>query len=408
MTELMIEERTPDHVPPELAVDWPLSNRAPTIEDPFDVLVPRIHQGPRAIYARHAHNMGHAAWVFRRAEDVRSLFMDPKRFSSFGNTQISWIFGEDWDLIPIEIDQPMHLRYRMLLQPLFTPSRMALLEDGVRHAARHFAGAFAERGECDFVTEFAEPFPVSVFLNMMGLPLEEMERFLQHEKDFMHNPSLDAKSRAMLAIKKVLEDAFAERRRKPGEDMLSMLLAAEIDGRKLTHPELMATGITFYLGGLDTVTATLGWMFRHLALHPDHQHALRERPGLVATGVEELTRAYAPVGTNRTAACDFEFAGVQIRRGDHVLASTPLTARDPEEYDRPNEIQLDRTHSRYLTFATGPHNCLGIHLARRELVAAVEEVLPRLRNFRIKPGTAVSWHLGAVLGLNSLPLIWDA
>lgn len=408
MTELMVNESIPDHVPPELAVDWPLSNVAPTVEDPFDILVPRIHEGPRAIYARHAHNMGHAAWVFRRAEDVRALFMDPTRFSSAGNTQISWIFGEDWELIPIEIDPPLHLRYRRLLQPMFTASRMALLEQRVRDAARHFADRFADSGECDFVEAFAEPFPVSVFLSMVGLPLAEMERFLEYEKDFMHNPSLDAKSRAMLAIKQVLEDAFAERRRKPGDDILSMLLVADIDGRKLTHAELMATAITFYLGGLDTVTATIGWMFRHLAQQPQDQVALRDQPDLRPSGVDELARAYAPVGTNRTAVCDFDFAGVHIRKGDHVLASTTLANRDPEAFVRPNDVVLDRQPNRHLTFATGPHNCIGIHLARRELVAAVDEVLPRLRNFRIKPGAQVDWHLGAVLGLNSLPLIWDA
>lgn len=406
--EAALVHDVPSHVPDALVREWELGLHVPTDEDPFAEVIPRLHEGPRAIFALRSNQLGSPSWVFRRDEDIRAIYLDTETFSSHASSRVSWTIGEDWDLIPVEIDPPRHRAYRSLLNPLFLPKRMALFEEQVRSAARHFVDQIVEKGECDFIADFALPFPITVFLGLMDLPIDGMDRFVGYEQDFLHDPDVAVKSRAMIAITTLLKEAMADRRRRPGDDFISFLVAAEIDGRKLTESEILATAVNFYLGGLDTVTSLMGWQFRHLAQHQDDQARLRGEPDLLPKGLEELIRAFAPVSTHRLCTREVEFGGVTIMPGDLVMVSTPLAGRDPEMYDRPNEIQLSRGNSRHMTFAFGPHHCIGAHLARRELSVALEEVLPRFRNFRLKSDAVPRWHYGAILGLETLPLEWDS
>jgi cytochrome P450 len=208
-------------------------------------------------------------------------------------------------------------------------------------------------------------------------------------------------------VKAFLFEAIAERRTNPGDDMLSELLAARVDGRAPSDVELMGMAINLFLGGLDTITSMAGWHFKHLATHPADQLALRANPALIPTALEELLRAYALVTMQRLCIKQTKLRGVTLMPGDYVTVSTPLAGRDPEAYERPDEVRLDRepTHG---AFAYGRHRCLGSHIARKELAIMLEEFLAAIPNFRIAPDGDVPMHLGAQMGIDALPLVWEA
>lgn len=397
----------PEHVPAELVREFPLSQFAPTKDDPFDVLIPQIHAGPDIFFAPRASAMGDGAWVLRRAEDIRAAFLDDEHLSVSGATRVSRLIGEEWDMIPVQIDPPDHTWYRALLNPLFSPRRMAALDADVRSQAAHLIEKFKDRGECDFMRDFAVPFPVGVFLRLLGLSLDEMDRYIEWEHMLVHNPDFSVKGIAMEHIRDCLVAALDKRRARPADDVLSHLATAELNGRRLTETEQMRTALTLFMAGLDTVTTTFGWQVKYLAGAPAAQQRLRSEPGLIATASEELARAFAPVSVNRICVKSFVTPqGVTIKEGDQVLLSTPLAARDPEAYERPNDIILDRNPT-HITFAYGIHRCLGSHLARRELQIGLEELLASLPPFRRADDVPLPMYFGIVLGLEKLPLVWN-
>lgn len=161
-----------------------------------------------------------------------------------------------------------------------------------------------------------------------------------------------------------------------------------------------------FLGGLDTVTANIGLHVYHLAMHLDHQTALRTDPGKLTLAIEEMLRAYAAVTTFRTVTRETEFRGVKMLPGDKIAMSTSLTSRDPEAWDNPGELRLDRKPS-HLTFGSLSHRCVGMHLARRELLIALEEMLALLPEFRIEAGEPVPFWMGGIIQVQKLPLTWN-
>jgi len=396
----------PEHVPPELALEWPLSPEVPS-EDPFDAIIPRMQEGPDVFYAVNGLAPGMPSWIFCRAEDIRAIFTDTEHFTSSGRPTLSHMLGETWSVIPVDTDGADHAAYRMLLNPLFSPARIAKLEGRARKLARELIAGFAGNGGCELIGDFARPLPVTIFLSLMGFPLERMKEFLEWEACIISGTDLSDRQWAVTNIKAFLLDAIADRRANPGNDLLSEIVSGDLRGRAPTDTELMGMAMNLFLGGLDTITSMAGWHFRHLAMHPEHQAALRADPALIPTALEELLRAYALVTMNRLCVKPVTIRGVTIMPGDFVTVSTPLAGRDPHAFDEPNEIRLDRAPT-HTTFAYGRHRCLGIHLARKELTIMLEEFLATIPEFRIEPGAEVPMHLGAQMGLDALPLVWDA
>jgi len=395
----------PAHVPPELALEWPLSPEVPSA-DPFTDIIPRMHEGPDVFYAVNGLAPGMPSWIFCRAEDVRRIFRDREHFTSAGRPTLSHMLGESWSVIPVDTDGAEHAAYRALLNPLFTPARAARVQDRARELARELIARFAGKGSCEFIGEFARPLPVTIFLAMMDFPEERMGEFLEWEAAIISGTSLEKRQWAVSSIKAFLLDAIAERRTDPGEDLLSEIMRGKVGEREPSETELFGMALNLFLGGLDTITSMASWHFRHLALHPEHQRELRARPETIPAALEELLRAYALVTMNRICVKQVTIRGVTIMPGDVVTVSTPLAGRDPHAYDAPNEIRLDREPV-HTAFAYGRHRCLGSHLARKELVIMLEEFLAAIPEFRIAPGAEVPMHLGAQMGLHSLPLVWD-
>lgn len=396
----------PDHVPAELVRDYPLIVSRRTTENPFDRIIPEVCTWPDAFYAPGAVPTGDAAWVFRRAEDLRRLFRDTDNFTARGWASFSGLIGDSWYQVPVEYDPPEHGPLRALLNPLLSPGRMTALDSKVRAYARRYIEVFRDRGHCEFMSEFAFKFPIAVFLELMGLPQEDVEQLLAWEMGLLHEADVSKIAAATRSVRDYLLVKLDERSRNPQDDFISFIASARLPDRALSRDEQVGMAFNFYTGGLDTVSTNIALHFRHLAEHPDDQRTLRAHPERVPLATEELLRAYAAVTTFRICTREVVINGARVMPGDRVALCTTLACRDERKYDQPHSIRLDRG-PQHETFAFGPHRCVGMHLARREMHCALEEVLAAIPQFRIEPGATITSTLGPIIQPETLPLVWD-
>jgi cytochrome P450 len=394
----------PDHVPASLVRPFPYVFGTTTREDPFADWAPAVHEGPPIFYAPHAYPGGTPAWIVRRVEDLRKVYFDTDTFSSKDFSPYSKMIGDTWTNTPVEIDPPHHAKYRSFINPLFTPAAMAKLEGKIRSYAIEYIEAFRERGACEFMSEFAFEFPIKVFLELMDFPLSNTKQFLEWETGLLHEMDMAKMADAVGNVVAFLREQIEERRKRPGNDVISYALAGEIEGRKWNDDELVGLAFNLFIGGLDTVSTNMGLQFLHLAQNPKDQQFLRENPKEIPHAIDEMMRAYAAVTTFRTCTRETEFCGVKMMPGDKVAVHTTLAGRDPEEFPEPGEVRLGR-NPRHVSFGFGPHMCVGMHLARREMRIAIEEFVSRIAHFSIKPGHEIEYHLGMIQPV-TLPLVW--
>jgi len=407
MTTAQTAPVAPEHVPPELIRPYPLLDRKYVSENPWDDLAVKVHQGPPIFWATNVYPGGVPGWVVRRAEDLRAIYTDNEHFVKRGFSRVAAMIGETWQVIPTELDPPDHAAFRNALNPVFSPRRMGALDDAVWTRAREIIDTFKTRGECEFVEEMSLPYPISIFLDLLGFPQELMPQFLVWENTLLHSNDNIARAEAVRAVKDYILGEIEARRRNPGDDLISQALEFEVWDRKWSADEVFGHCFNLYLGGLDTVSSNLGIHIHHLATHPEDQAWMRANPGKLVPAIEELLRAYAAVTTWRICDKEIALGGVTMKPGDRIAMATTLAARDPEDYDGPSDVRFDRKPS-HLTFGFGPHRCLGAHLARRELQIGLQEVLAAIPTFRVKEGADIRFFTGNVIHLQSLPLVWES
>ncbi|HET8710390.1 MAG TPA: cytochrome P450, partial [Spongiibacteraceae bacterium] len=227
------------------------------------------------------------------------------------------------------------------------------------------------------------------------------------ERNLMRAEDPRERAGAMMSVFKYLEQFAAEQRQQPTTALMKAIVTAQYEGeRPLTQDEVMGMVALLYIGGLDTVYSSLGWILHHLAGDSALQEKLRANPEAIPFAVEEFLRAYPVANPHRKIKQDFEFHGVKMRKGDHVLMATFAAHRDPLAYENPGQVIVERK-PRHLAFAAGPHLCLGIHLAKRELRTVVAAVLSRFKNIRMPKGERCEFHTGGTWGVDRLPLEWD-
>ncbi|MDB5447379.1 MAG: putative cytochrome [Phenylobacterium sp.] len=395
----------PAHVPPGLAREFRFEAVAGADKDAVQAAVDAVRDGPDIFYGLGARR-GAGAWVVTRHELIREVFQDAERFSSLHNADFSLLIGEDWPLLPLEADPPVHAQWRILLNPIFAPARMKALEEQIDGLAVTLVEGLRDRGGCEFVKDFAEIFPVQIFLRMFGLPLEDTAGFMAWETDLIHGLSMEQRQRGARAIVDYLRKVIAERRAAPSDDLISYVAGAEVAGRALSDDEALGVCFLLYSAGLDTVANMLGFIFKHLAEHPDQQQQLRDDPELIPQALEEFLRAYPIVVSGRLVTRDLEFHGVKMKAGDVIALGTMFAGRDDQEFAEPDTVDFGREKVSHITFAAGPHRCVGSHLARRELRIALEEWLKHIPPFHITPGETPITHGIGVFGLERLPLSW--
>lgn len=394
----------PEHVPENLVLDMSYEAYAMEGDDPFEA-ISRLHDGPGIAWCRDV-QFGNPGWLVTRHEYVQEAFTNWEMFSS--DYRALEPLGISWKLNPLEFDPPEHHYYRFILNPFFTPAKVREMDEPVQGACDELVATFADRGSCEFISEFAEKFPSYVFLDLMGMPKEKLDDFLHWERLMLRERDVMKRAEAMMAVLNYLQEFVSEQRQHPTTELMRGLTGASYHNeRPLNEGELLGMCYLLYIGGLDTVYSVLGWILRYLATDQALQDRLRNEPEVLPRAVEEFMRAFGVATPTRRARTDCEFHGVKMKAGELVVLSTPGASRDPRAFDRPHEIDIDRATPRHVSFATGPHICLGMHLARREIRTVLETFLKCFRNIRLAAGAKVLYHTGGVLGIDSLPLEWD-
>ena len=397
----------PDHVDPRHVKLFDFDNDPGYARDPQKRLA-GLREAGRVFFTPKGRKaiLGGGTWVFTGAADIRTVLQDPESFQSSGNRPFGKALGESWVLVPVDLDAPEHTRMRAFLNPLFSPKRIGALAPAIAMRAEELIAAIQGQNEIDFNEVFARPFPISIFLELFGLPTSEMSRFSGWVEAIIHSQG-QRQIDAMRELRDHLREVIAEKRANPRDDLISHIATGEISGERLTYDEVMGTCVMLFMGGLDTVTSQLGFIFRWLGEHPEAQAALRADPETIAAAVEEMLRLFPIIVTGRIAAKDVEIDGAVIRKGESVACPMAAVSRDPAEFADPEEVDIARPVNRHSAFGLGPHRCLGSHLARRELNVAVEQWLKLLPPFRVKPGVELTAQGAGVVALTSLPLVFD-
>jgi len=347
-------------------------------------------------------------WYLLRYEDIRAALQTYELFSS---RSVQYLGDSPQKMLPEELDPPEHAKYRRLLNAPLAPSSVRAREDQIRALCAALVDEIAPHGECDFLTAFAQRFPTTIFMDLMGLPADKTADFIGRARTVLHlSPEEDADfSRRATAAMEIIADigaAVAAHRAEPRDDMISHLLRSTVDDRALTEDELYQLGFLLYLAGLDTVANVLTYSFRYLAGNPGLRRLLGDEPDRIPDAVEEFLRFFSIASTVRVVTRDAQFAGCPMKAGDRVVLPTAAAGRDGDQFLHPDEIRLDRFPNPHLAFGAGPHRCPGAHLARLELRIALEEWHRRIPHYELASDQPIVETVGAVAGLSALPLRW--
>jgi cytochrome P450 len=385
----------------------------------FDTLLrPEFGSAPQPYYkhmrdtnpAFRAEGAGDEPQVFvARHADIDAALHDPELFSSkFWGPSYK---GLPW--IPENIDPPDHRKYRVLLDPLFSPRRMNDLEAGITRQIHELIDGFIGNGECDYATQYAVPLPCGVFLRLMGLPLGQTDEYLELKERLLRGTGEmllshdEVQQRAYAELSERYEELIGDRRRHPQDDLLTHLVNAEVEGQPLSHEELLGICHLLFIAGLDTVTDTLTCFYAFLAGNPEHRRKIVERPEIIPQAVEEMLRFETPVPfVPRRTTRDTELSGCPIDAGVKVVFLIGSANTDEAAHPRANVVDFDRPGSAHYAFGAGIHRCLGSHLARIELRASLREWHRRIPGYHIPDGTELQ-YAPLLRQVKHLPLVFD-
>jgi cytochrome P450 len=355
-----------------------------------------------------------ATVLVSRCEDIDHVLRSPQVFSSQFGEGMGGGLGNDRPMIPLQIDPPEHKKYRVLLDPYFAPRHMAKLEPDVSALVNQLIDAFGPRGSCEFTSEFAIPLPCTVFLRLLGLPLEHLDFFLRIKDGIIRangetrlGEQLKVRQAAGRECYEYFNDALDRLERHPVDGLLCDLLDAEVQGERLTRDEIIDICYLFIIAGLDTVTDSLCCFFAYLAEHPAHRRQIAGDPGVIPAAVEELLRWESPVsGVARIAAQDTEINGCPVHKGDSLLLFVGAANTDPDALDGAGEVDFGRVVNRHHAFGGGIHRCLGSHLARLELRVALREWHRRIPDYHIAAGADLVWT-PMLRAVHEMPLVFS-
>jgi cytochrome P450 len=381
------------------------------VADPYPIIDDLRERCPVARTERYG-----GGWLPTRHEDVAAIAYDTDRFSSrsvvMNNNRPPHEIAPRGIAPPISSDPPFHKSARRLLLPAFAPQAIARLEDGTRSYCEELLDAIEARMEredddvVDAAGEFAQHIPVRVIAAMLGFPLEDAELHRGFVHDVLEgvNLPIDQRFERMKGLFAYLEAQVQDHVAHPRDDLTTYLIEAELDGEQLDAFHIAGTMALLLLAGIDTTWSAIGASIWHLAGHPDDRERLVAEPDLLPTAMEEFLRAYAPVTMARLVKDDMEWNGCPMKADDWILLSFPAANRDPEMFERADEVIIDREVNRHAAFGLGVHRCLGSHLARMELKVALETWLARFPEFSLADPGAVTWSEGQVRGPRHLPV----
>ncbi len=399
--------------------------------DPFD---PTWSSDPFPLYADlrerapiHRNEMGF--WVVTRHQDCLAILRDRRASSDSLNVAVERMpegfrtpVAEDDPVAAAMLemrpflfrDPPDHTRLRGLVSKAFTPKVVESLREGTQRVVDELLDAALEEGEVDLLEAFAYPLPVRVICDLLGVPVADQDRFKGWsnalarglDPDFLLTEEvIAARGEAVLQFAQYFFELLADRKRHPGEDLLSRLVAAEDGGTVLSETEMLSTCILLLVAGHETTVNLISGGTLALLRHPDQLERFRTDPGVNRSAVEEMLRYVSPVqltGRALTEAC--EFGGVAFNEGDFAMLLLASGNHDPEQFDDPEAFDVTRTPNNHLGFGFGIHHCLGAPLARMETQVALTSLVHRAPDLALTVDD-VTYKSNVVLrGMESLPV----
>lgn len=396
----------PSHVPSDLVIDFDAYKPIQADED-YQTAFARLNIPAVPDIFWSPYNGGH--WILRRRDHLMEAFADHRRFTSRRGVSVdSRDQANDGirpRLTPIEEDPPRQQVFRKLFASAFTAVAVKDLEAEARALTVELIDGFVAKGRCEFVSEFAQHLPIRIFMAMLGLPDEDRLRLLPlAAAQVTASPE---KGAAMAELAGYIAQKVGERRAQPGDDLISRIATAEIDGETIAMSDAIGVCLLLLIGGLDTVATMLGQIMDFLARSSEHRRALIENPAILPNAIEELLRRFSLTNPARAVIEDMDFHGVTMKAGDMVMLSTPSGAVDETSYVDPLTVDFARKSPTKATFGAGPHVCPGSMLARAEVKVILQEWLKRIPDFTLDPNDPPQISTGVNITVDRLHLIWE-
>ncbi len=393
MSQIAPAYHVPGHVPQELVVDFDVATDEAMKSDVFRRIAEVRNSAPPVAWT--PYNGGN--WLAFGGREIETILTDSDRFSNAFMSESSQAAGGPV-LIPLGMDPPDHLPYRTMLLRHLGPNRIRKLEQVISAKAVELIAPLASKKACEFVGDIAEPIPVFIFMELMGLPVDRFQEFRTLATQMLSPEALNSPEflgAASIGIMTILSDLIAARRLEPKDDLISALIGETVNGKPIGPSELLSVCFMLFLGGLDTVTNAMAYGIRNLAIDQDLQESIRKDRSLVSALVERLLRANSFVNSIRMVKCDTELGGASLKAGDTIWCLTWPGSNEPGgPVDGP----------RHLAFGYGHHMCVGMHLARVELKAMYEAWFDHIGDFSLIADDMPVMKGGPLFHMKRLPL----
>ena len=363
----------------------------------------------------HEERHGPGFWVVSKYHDVIAVQLDSKTFSSArGGTLMKEFNGEEREATRVQLinmDAPRHTRFRRLVNMGFSPKMTNRLTPHIREMATKIIDTVAARGECDFVAQIAAELPLQVIAEMIGIPQEDRHLIFKWSNDMIGfddpeygGAGAEVGKAASMQMFMYANELVEQRKKTPRDDLVSVLMAAEVDGEKLTEVEFDSFFLLLAVAGNETTRNLISGGMLALLQHPEQRARLLADPSLMPTAVEEMLRWVSPVMYfRRTATRDAELRGQQIREGDKLTVWYGSANRDEEIFPDAHRFDVGRTPNDHIAFGIGHHFCLGANLARLEIQIMFEEIMRRLPDLELA-GSVERLRSNFIHGIKRMPV----
>ena len=319
-------------------------------------------------------------------------------------------YGETSRTPPITSDPPRHRPYRRLIMPFFSPHAVETHIPHTRALCNGLIDGFIDRGRADAAADYAEQITPRVIAHILGIDPGRADEFTAWVRGMLEFGLTDPQQMmaCRTAIRAFFQEMVTERRARPREDAISALIASEAEGERLDDYKIAGMCLLLLVAGIDTTWSAISSSLLHFATHGRDRARMLAEPELWPTAVEELLRFYSPVTMGRIVTEPVEIDGAEMQEGDRVLLNFPAANRDPEAFERADEVVLDRERNRHIAFGLGIHRCAGSNLARMEMQVALRTWFARIGDFELADPDGVTWAGGQVRGPRKVPVRFEA
>ena len=391
----------------------------------FDVMDPGYNRDPGPIWKdlrercpiAHSTRWG-GSWMPTRYDDVRDMARAVPTLSSrapgvippspeMREILIQEVKEFGAELPPISADPPLHKPFKQLILPLFSPKAVETYRPFTEKLANNLIDKIIDRGKvADGAVDYAQQLPPRVIAYIIGIDETRADEFTEWVRGILEqgqaNPEIRLKYRRI--IRDYFQEMIAERRLNPRDDAISKLMEAKIEGESLSDYTIIGVCFLLLVAGIDTTWSSIGSALFHFGTKTDHRNRMYAEPELFPTAIEELLRFYSPVKMARRVLEPVAFSGVEMQPGDKVIMNFPAANRDPEVFENPDEVMLDREQNRHMAFGVGIHRCAGSNLARMEMDVALRTWFNRIKDFEVIQPEKVKWSGGQVRGPRVMPM----